>query len=375
MWKCILRIKSELTQSENYSKILIGLTLIAAYLFLINIGYWLSLLHSFLEIISPVIYATIIAYVLYPLTSKLAIFLKKVFMNYSHDNHKINRWANFCSVQITFFLLFFALFLFVKAVLPPLTENIKILNKNLPPNLEVYVKALLDNLQIYFPKFSLDLANKDNLIQLFKIFTIYLDVLSSFFLDLIIVIIMVIYFLLNKPLLFGTLDKVARGVLSPLNLQSAKTFFKIFDAVVGKFIIGISLDAIIVGIVSTLLLLTIGHPFAVLCGAIAGILNIIPYIGPLIGAVFAGLLGLFVSPQLAIFSVLSLLVYQQIDGNIIQPKLVGSKVGLAAVHTFIALTLGGRAFGIIGMVLAIPLAAVISIYFNCYLAYKNNPNK
>lgn len=372
MWKKFTALNADTLKQETYSKIFIGVILILAYLILANIGYWLNLLHRFLEIVSPIIYATIIAYILYPLTNFLASSFRKIFSRFIKQPHKVENWANFWSVQATLLIIILAGFLFVQAVLPPLIENIQILNKNLPPNLEVYVKEIIEKLQIYFPEFSFDLASKDNLVRLLKTLAIYLDVLSTFFLDLIIIIIMVIYFLLNKKLLFASVNKIACGLLSPENFRHTQNFFKIFDAVVGKFIIGISLDAIIVGIVSTLILLVIGHPFAVLCGSIAGILNIIPYIGPLIGAIFAGLLGLFISPQLGIFSTTCMLLYQQIDGNIIQPKLVGSKVGLAAVHTFIALTLGGRAFGIIGMVIAIPVAAVISIYFNKYLAQKNS---
>lgn len=372
MWKKFTALNADTLKQETYSKIFIGVILILAYLILANIGYWLNLLHRFLEIVSPIIYATIIAYILYPLTNFLASSFRKIFSRFIKQPHKVENWANFWSVQATLLIIILAGFLFVQAVLPPLIKNIQILNKNLPPNLEVYVKEIIEKLQIYFPEFSFDLASKDNLVRLLKTLAIYLDVLSTFFLDLIIIIIMVIYFLLNKKLLFASVNKIACGLLSPENFRHTQNFFKIFDAVVGKFIIGISLDAIIVGIVSTLILLVIGHPFAVLCGSIAGILNIIPYIGPLIGAIFAGLLGLFISPQLGIFSTTCMLLYQQIDGNIIQPKLVGSKVGLAAVHTFIALTLGGRAFGIIGMVIAIPVAAVISIYFNKYLAQKNS---
>lgn len=372
MWKKFTALNADTLKQETYSKIFIGVILILAYLILANIGYWLNLLHRFLEIVSPIIYATIIAYILYPLTNFLASCFREIFSRFIKQPHKVENWANFWSVQATLLIIILAGFLFVQAVLPPLIENIQILNKNLPPNLEVYIKEIIEKLQIYFPELSFDLASKDNLVRLLKTLAIYLDVLSTFFLDLIIIIIMVIYFLLNKKLLFTSVNKIACGVLSPENLRHTQNFFKIFDAVVGKFIIGISLDAIIVGIVSTLILLVIGHPFAVLCGSIAGFLNIIPYIGPLIGAIFAGLLGLFISPQLAIVSTTGLLLYQQIDGNIIQPKLVGSKVGLAAVHTFIALTLGGRAFGIIGMVIAIPVAAVISIYFNKYLAQKNS---
>ncbi len=168
MWKKFTALNADTLKQETYSKIFIGVILILAYLILANIGYWLNLLHRFLEIVSPIIYATIIAYILYPLTNFLASSFRKIFSRFIKQPHKVENWANFWSVQATLLIIILAGFLFVQAVLPPLIENIQILNKNLPPNLEVYVKEIIEKLQIYFPEFSFDLASKDNLVRLLK---------------------------------------------------------------------------------------------------------------------------------------------------------------------------------------------------------------
>lgn len=99
--------------------------------------------------------------------------------------------------------------------------------------------------------------------------------------------------------------------------------------------------------------------------------NIIPYVGPIIGAALAFGLGIFSSLGLGVSGAILLLLYQQIDGNFVQPKIVGDKVGLIPVWILIAVLIGGSYFGAIGMILSIPVAGLIRIYFNRYAKYKN----
>ena len=143
-----------------------------------------------------------------------------------------------------------------------------------------------------------------------------------------------------------------------------KQFIVDLDEVVGGFAKGVLLDALIVGIVSSILMLIIKHPFAILVGVIAGIANVIPYIGPAIGAVAAFILGLFSSITVGVWGFVLLILYQQVDGNIIQPKIVGGNVGLPAVWTLIALTIGGGYGGMFGMIVAVPIAAIFSVYMH-----------
>ncbi|MEE0881650.1 MAG: AI-2E family transporter, partial [Turicibacter sp.] len=166
----------------------------------------------------------------------------------------------------------------------------------------------------------------------------------------------------DTQLILNTIDKLATVILSDSFKQKTKRFLKDVHEVFGGFILGQLLDALIVGIASTILLLIIGHPFALLIGFIAGITNVIPYIGPIIGAVLALILGLFTSVRLGVLGALLLIVYQQIDGNFVQPKILGESVGLAPVWIFMAILIGGNYFGAIGMILAVPIVALLKIY-------------
>ena len=165
--------------------------------------------------------------------------------------------------------------------------------------------------------------------------------------------------------------KRLRDVLLPYKVGRALTIFLLdLDNIVGRFIVGEILDSVIVGVVSTILLLIIRHPFAVLIGVIAGVTNIIPYIGPVIGAALAFFFGIFTSLPLGIIGAILLLLYQQIDGNFVQPKIVGDKIGLSPVWILIAVLIGGSYFGPIGMILSMPVAGLLKVYFNRYSEYK-----
>ncbi len=185
---------------------------------------------------------------------------------------------------------------------------------------------------------------------------------GSFMIDFVLSIIFTFYFLKDKEMLFKTIRRFGRAFIPGKLGTVLKQFIIDLDEVVGGFVRGVLLDALIVGIVSSILMLMIHHPFAVLVGVIAGISNVIPYIGPAIGAVVAFILGMFSSITLGIWGFILLIIYQQIDGNIIQPKVVGGSVGLPAVWTLIALTIGGGYAGAIGMIVAVPIAAILSVY-------------
>lgn len=133
--------------------------------------------------------------------------------------------------------------------------------------------------------------------------------------------------------------------------------------VISKFFRGQLLDGLIVGVISSIGLFLIGIDFAIFIGMFAGIANIIPYFGPIIGivpAVFMSLLDGNVTQ--AVLSVVILLGIQQVDGAVIAPKIVGDSVGLHPVFVLLAVIIGGKYFGILGMLIAVPIAAIIKLF-------------
>jgi predicted PurR-regulated permease PerM len=133
------------------------------------------------------------------------------------------------------------------------------------------------------------------------------------------------------------------------------------DGVLGGFIRGQLMIAAFVGVSSIILLLLLGVNYAILIGVIAGIANIVPYLGPIIGGSIAVLFALLISPFRALLVIVAFIGIQQIEGNILEPIIFGKQVGLHPVLVVLALLAGGSLGGILGLLVAVPAAAVIRV--------------
>jgi len=134
--------------------------------------------------------------------------------------------------------------------------------------------------------------------------------------------------------------------------------------VVDSFIRGYLLVSVITGMMTGLALALLGMDFALMLGIFAGITNLIPYFGPLIGAVPAVALAMLVSKWLAIKVVIVFLVIQQLEASIISPKILGDRVGLHPLLIILVLLAGGQLFGLTGLILSVPVAAVLRVLLN-----------
>lgn len=137
-----------------------------------------------------------------------------------------------------------------------------------------------------------------------------------------------------------------------------------------KYIKGQLLEACIVGVLSGAVLYFIGIDYALIIGIIAGICNMIPYIGPVVGTVLAIVMSLLSGqPITALWATIGMIVVQQIDNNFLAPKIVGDSVGLHPVFTMLAIIIGGNLGGLIGMLIAVPVAASFKILISKWYTY------
>lgn len=142
--------------------------------------------------------------------------------------------------------------------------------------------------------------------------------------------------------------------------KSIRRCLGIINFTFSKYIRGQLIEAFIVGVFSTIALMIVGIDYAIIIGIIAGITNLIPYVGPLIGTILAVLMALF-SGNIwqAVGALIAMQIVQQIDGNILAPKIVGDIVGLHPALIIIAILVGGSTYGLLGMLIAVPIAASI----------------
>jgi predicted PurR-regulated permease PerM len=183
------------------------------------------------------------------------------------------------------------------------------------------------------------------------------------FLNLILGIVVSIYLLKDKDFFLRLWRKMLHIVL-PMKANAVLTeTLSDINRIVSQFLRGQLLDALIIAVLSSIGLTLIGLDFALFIGCFAGLCNIIPYFGPVISIVPAALVGLLTGgPIEALFAILVLVVIQQIDANIIYPRVVGSSMGLHPLFVLISVTVGGYYGGILGMILAVPTAAIIKVF-------------
>ena len=299
---------------------------------------------------------------------------------------KYNKLIRFISVLIMLGVVVILLILVYNFLIPPMLRSINEIIHSLPEfqaQLRTWTNELVQQLNSKninvqnTGHLSGDIIDKVGVVAqgvLNTVFSLFSN-LSSIVLDTVVTIILTVYFLIDRERLIYQLRRI-RDVLFPPRIgRGISIFIHDLDDIVGGFLVGEVLDSIIVGIVSALLLLLIRHPFAILIGAIAGVTNIIPYVGPIIGAALAFFFGIFTSIPLGIAGAVLLLLYQQIDGNFVQPKIVGDKIGLSPVWVLIAVLIGGSYFGALGMILSMPFAGLLRIYFNRYSDYKRLKGK
>jgi len=156
-------------------------------------------------------------------------------------------------------------------------------------------------------------------------------------------------------------------VIPKSNRKKILQLFKDIDNVFGKYIRGQIFISSIVGIMTTIVLVLIKVKYPLILGIFAGVSNIIPYFGPIIGMIPTIIFALLDSPTKALYAMGSYILVQQMESGIITPKIIGESIGLHPIYVIMALIIGGKAFGIVGLIIAVPFAAIIKLCIKHYL--------
>ena len=177
--------------------------------------------------------------------------------------------------------------------------------------------------------------------------------------DIIIGLFISIYFLASKEKRYAQIMRLRYAFFTPATNESLTSFFRTAHRAFGGFLTGKIIDSIIIGIISYLINLVVGIPYNLLISVFIAVTNIIPVIGPIIGAIPTSVIILFTDPSKVIPFLLIVLLVQQLDANIIGPKILGDNTGVSALCVFTAVVTMGTLWGITGMVLGVPLFATI----------------
>lgn len=211
-----------------------------------------------------------------------------------------------------------------------------------------------------------NLLNSDSFMSAFGYALTFGSSLFNLVKNVVLGIFIAVYMLLSKERVKAMFRRFLNSFLHPRKVRYIIRFGNLLDRSFGGFIEGQLLDAIVVGIISYIVFSIFGLPIPHLLASIIAVTNVIPIFGPFIGGIPAAFLVLLTAPEKTILFIILILIIQQIDGNIICPHILGDKINISSLATIIAIVTMGGLFGIFGMLIGVPVFAVIIHMINNY---------
>lgn len=349
--------------------------------------YWQKLM----GILQPVIMGCIVAYLLNPVMGFLEGHLFRYFKPRVKEERKAKKMArSFGTVgAIVFFLLI--IFLLLYMMIPELMKSIQNMMVNLPKELDDFDRWLGDLMEEGSPfvdwlsVLGVDLSSAGSYVeallqkQILPQINTYLTYVASFttgvisafkmLFNFIVGLVIAIYLLIGKETFIGQGKKIVYAALPSRFGNVVIRTMRVTNQMFGGFISGKILDSAIIGVICYVGLMIMQMPYSLLVAVIVGVTNVIPFFGPLIGAVPGFVLIVLAEPVKGLYFLIFVLVLQQVDGNIIGPKILGDSTGLSAFWVVFAILVGGGLFGFMGMLLGVPTFAVIYYLIREIVAY------
>lgn len=367
---------------QNWKKrtswLLIAIIVVVIYKMLDNFSSVQEWFGKLFLILKPFLIGLLISYILFIPCRKIENIYKKAKLKF------ISKKARGLSVITTYILFVLVIVIIINCIFPVLKNSIVELVSNVPSYYESLVNQYKElpedsilKSEIIQDKMA-ELTNIDmkqflniNNEKIIEYVKNIIDIFSGIF-DVFVSIIVSVYILLQRSEIVGFLRKFARAIFKKDTYEAVDKYFTKGNEVFFTFVSSQLLDAVIVGILTTIAMLILKVKYAPLIGFTIGLFNMIPYIGAIV-AVGIGIFITFITGGLgkALAMAIVVIILQQIDANIINPKIIGSSLEISPLLVIFSITVGGAYFGILGMFLAVPIAVVIRTILLDWIDSKN----
>ena len=332
---------------------------IAFYLILNNLGYFLGKIGAFINILSPFAGGIVIAYVLDPMVK---FFYTKLF--------KERKKTRGIAILLAYLVAILLIVLLAWLVVPQIVDSIIMLFTNFPG----YIQSIQDMLIMIQDRFGVDLSSATKMLDdseamVKEIYSMAsaampqivasIGSVASNFVAIFTSIAASIYMLADKEHLLHQLRTLAHAFLPEKAAENTLRICHYANVNFTGFFVGKIIDSAIIGVITFVAMTILRLDFALLISVFIGITNIIPVFGPFIGAIPSIFILLLVDPIQAVIFCVLILVIQQLDGNFIGPKILGSSIGISALWILFSIVVGGDLFGLVGMVVGVPVFATL----------------
>lgn len=348
----------------------LGVILIVLYKTLDNFTDIFGWIGKLVEVLMPFIIAIVIAYIFY-------IPSRKIENKINNSKFKvIRKISRPLSVLLIYLIVFVCIFIIIKFIIPIVTQSISDLALSLPgyykksieffsdlPEESIWAKLNIDDAIIGLQKINisekiLGLINLDNISQYIK----GVMGIAGIVFDIFVVIVISIYLLLERTKIKEFLKSLSEALFEKEMNKKLNNYYSKTNRVFFSFISSQILDAFIMGFVATITLLILKVKYGVLLGFLIGLFNIIPYFGAIVAVLIAGIITLFTGGiTKTIWMLIIIVILQQIDANVVNPKIIGVSLKISPILVIFSVTIFGAYFGVLGMFLAVPITAMLKV--------------
>lgn len=362
--------------------IILIITYIALIIFvLVNFEKILSILGYIINIFSPFIFGVIVAFVLNVLVNFIE---RKLF-----GKVKKKTWLKIkrpLSITISVVLVIFIIVFIMNLLIPQLKNSVSLFTDSLPTYKEDIINIMnkfnleettIKKVSDYLDNFGKVITDyiKGNSKDVITVTTEVATSLIAIISKAVIAIVFAIYIIAQKETLKRQFNKLMNAYLKPRTVNRINKYASMANTTFSNFVTGQCLEALIFGSLCFLGMLILRLPYATTIAVLLGFTALIPVFGAFIGTFLGAFLILMISPIKAIIFVVFILVLQQIEGNLIYPKVVGKSVGLPGIWVLLSVTIGASVGGILGMLIATPLCSLLYILLRQAVNDRINSNK
>ena len=354
----------------------LAVAIIIVYKALGNLGDIWSTLGKFFDVLKPFFAGVFLAYLLYIPCKKVEELYKKSKIKLVHKK------ARSMSIATVFLITLVLIIIIMNFIVPVIITSITELVTNLQGYYEItishynelpeesflkseYMKEIISNVQ------NIDLKQYINLDNIAQYAKNAIDAATSVF-NIFVTIIVSIYVLAERGQILDFIKRFTSVTFKEKTNKNLGKYFNNTNDIFFKFISAQFLDAIVVGILATIAMSIMKVQYAPLLGFIIGLFNIIPYFGAIIAIAISGIITIITGGlSKAVWMIIVVTILQQVDANIINPKIIGGSLKVSPLLVIFSITVGGAYFGMMGMFLAVPVIAVIKILVEDYIKFKS----
>ncbi len=346
---------------------------ILAWVIFSNFPGFYDMILELIAILAPILYGCFFAYMMNPVMEFVNRFMTKQLSKTKLKESKVRSIGKTVGVISAVVVLLAALYALIALLVPNIVSSVQVLVSE--AKIDSYYATITGWVNDTFAGTAVEQWFKDNLDSLINavrnwvLGLNYTGILSDLFsagvsvvggvFNFLLGIVAAVYILIYKRQLCSQAKKFTTSLLRNDHADRVFEIARRTNRIFSGYVIGKILDALLVGVITYIVMLIMGMPYAVLIATIVGITNIIPYFGPFIGAAPSALLLLIENPVDALYFIIFIVILQMIDGNIIENRIMGLQLGISDFWVLVSILLFGGVFGFAGMLLGVPIFAVL----------------